>query len=252
VTSGDFGLIDAYGVLHHLNDPEAGLKALAERLVDGGIIRIMLYNRITRRLEESLRRTLRFMKIRDVRCVKSLIKRAKPGSRLERFATHCYDARSLSGLADALLHPCVHTFSVADCLALIQGAGLEPLLFAHAGALENVNAEIQRLLLLEAKSEAPGNFIVYLKRKNDTQTPASAGSLLRLNPCLKGSVCCLPWRKVRIPPRLGHPNPPIGSSEKHFLRRFTRPVPLDILSADEQDRASEYVKRFFLLRYAPD
>lgn len=249
VISGRFGLIDAYGVLHHLDDPQAGLTALAEKLADGGIVRVMLYNRITRRLEESLRRALRIVKIREAKDLKRLIAKAKPGTRLYNFLQHSYDAKSMSGLADALLHPCVHTFSVDDCLDLIAAAGLKPLLFAHADALQDADAEIARLRFLESKGEAPGNFVVYLGRNVNNFSEDKAGSLLMLNPCLKRSVGHFHFGMLRVLSRLGHPNPALGSSERCFLRRFIRPVAWDSLSEADQAHTGEYLQSLFLLRY---
>ena len=40
---GDFDYINSVGVLHHLREPEAGLRALAARLRPGGILHLFLY-----------------------------------------------------------------------------------------------------------------------------------------------------------------------------------------------------------------
>src|SRR6185369_9405136 len=83
---GQFGLIDAYGVLHHLEDPLTGLRTLAGRLVPGGILRVMVYSSYTRSEEESIRRALRLLKVTEPAAVQALIRRAAPDSRLRRFA----------------------------------------------------------------------------------------------------------------------------------------------------------------------
>ncbi len=248
---GAFGLIDAYGVLHHLEDPLAGLKALADRLAAGGIIRIMLYNRINRRQEEAIRRALRMVKIQDAKKLKRLLARAKPGSRLHRFMQDSCDASSVSGLADALLHPCVHTYQVDEFLELVDAASLKPLFFIHANAREDVGAEIKRLRLLESQDEAPGNFIAFLGKNSDPQVPEKAGSLLMLNPCLRGNVGSLRCGTLRILPRLGHPTPLIGRSQRRFLRRFVNPTSWDVLQPADRIKANEYLKALFLLRYQP-
>ena len=68
-----FGLIDSFGVLHHMTDPLAGLKILARHLVPGGIVRIMLYSRYARREEESIRRAFRLLGIKSPDSARQLL-----------------------------------------------------------------------------------------------------------------------------------------------------------------------------------
>jgi len=144
-TEDTFGLIDAYGVLHHLQDPLAGLKALAARLSEGGILRVMLYSRYARREEESIRRAFRLLGVSDPATAKRIIERSKPGSRLRRFVEASHETTFDAGLADALLHPRVHTYRIDGFMELVRQSGLEPLLFAHDGALDDVNREVERI-----------------------------------------------------------------------------------------------------------
>ena len=90
IEPGPFHLIDAYGVLHHLEDPTVGLSLLTQRLVDGGILRLMVYSRGARREVESVRRAFRLLGIRDTATALELIRRAPADSRL----ASCY--RSLA------------------------------------------------------------------------------------------------------------------------------------------------------------
>jgi SAM-dependent methyltransferase len=249
--TGTFGLIDAYGVLHHLDNPLEGLKALAERLVKGGIIRIMLYNRYARREEESIRRAFRLLNIQDTGTIKRFIARAKPGSRLRRFLENSSEVSSVSGLADALLHPCVHTFRVGEFLELIANADLQPLLFTHSRALEEVSDEVSRICQLEANHQSPGNFVLYLGRKTDCRSLDIPDPLLMLNPCLRGSVGLLNLGTSRIIPRLGHQTPLIGRVERRFLRQFVKPVPWKTLSPQTQANAGVYLQALFLLQFRP-
>ncbi len=251
VTDGRFGLIDAYGVLHHLEDPPQGLKALAERLTDGGILRIMVYSRYARREEESLRRAFRLLSIQDIKSIRRILARARPGSRLSRFVENSSETASASGLADALLHPCVHTFRIDDFLALVDGSGLQPLLFAHPGALGNVGSEIGRIRQLETTGRSPGNFVLYLGRKTGGPAPDISGPCLVLNPCLRGSVGRLHIGTLQILPRLGRRPPPLGRRERAFLRPFAQAVPWNTLSPAVQAAAGVYVKALFLLKFRP-
>lgn len=45
---GSFDLINCVGVLHHLPEPEIGIKAIAEKLAEGGIMHIFVYGELGR------------------------------------------------------------------------------------------------------------------------------------------------------------------------------------------------------------
>lgn len=249
VAAGPFELIDAYGVLHHLNDPLKGLKALALRLSEGGILRVMVYSRYARAEEESIRRAFRLLKVHDIATAKGLIASSRPGSRLARFSQASPEAGFDSGLADALLHPCVHTFRIDELIELVRQSGLEALLFAHDGALEDVGSEVKRVRGLEAERRSPGNFVLYLGKKVSGPCSGSQESILRLNPCLAGTVGLLRVGRTRIAGRLGHDTPLLGRKERIFLRRFVKPVLLNSLSTGDRAAAEVYIKALFLLKY---
>jgi len=249
---GTFDLIDAYGVLHHLDDPLAGLMALKEMLAEKGVLRVMVYSRYARREEESIRRAFRLLGVHDPAAADRLIRRSKPGSRLRRFADSSDEAGFEAGLADALLHPRVHTFRIDGFMELICRSGLEPLLFAHAGALENVGLEVERLRRLEAPKESPGNFILYLGHNTAGPCPDDAAAFLVLNPCLSTEVGVLRIGTRQVAPRLGHPNPLLGRRERAFLRQFLLPRPWAALPPHAQTLAAEYKKALFLLEYRQD
>jgi SAM-dependent methyltransferase len=251
IAPGPFALIDAYGVLHHLNDPLEGLKALAARLDERGILRVMVYSRYARREEESIRRAFRLIKVHDTATAKQLIGRSRPGSRLHRFGATSPEASFESGLADALLHPRVHTFRIDELMELAGNSGLQPLLFAHAGALEDIDEERERIRRMEAQQDSPGNFILYLGRRANGPCIDKNDSLLLLNPCLRDCLGLLRFGSPHIPARFGHPPPPLGRRERSFLRRFIRPVPWGALTPESREAADIYIKALFLLQYRP-
>ena len=248
-TEGTFGLIDAFGVLHHLDNPLSGLKALAERLSDGGIMRVMFYSQYARRKEESIRRAFKLLGVHDPATAKHIIKRAKPGSRLRSFADSSDEIAIECGLADALLHPCVHTFRIDGLLELLRRSGLQPLLFTHAGALEDVGLEVERIRQLEAYKHSPGNFVLFLGRNVRGPCPEDRASFLLLNPCLHKAVSRLQIGKLLISDRLGHANPLLGHLERRFLRQFLRPIPWDSLTKEAQLVVNFYKKTLFILQY---
>lgn len=248
---GEYALIDSYGVLHHLDDPLAGLMALEKHLMPGGIIRIMLYSRYARREEESIRHALRMIGITTPAVARKLLDRARPSSRLANFLSVADETGTDSGLADALLHPCVRTYRIDELLELVARTGLRPLLFAHAGAREDVAGEIERLRRLEKDQRSPGNFVLYLGIEAGNTPKTGRDSLIVLNPCLKSAVSRFTLGTTRIPARIGQDNPPLGRAERGFLGRFAEPVYRGTLDRAAAEMVEEYKRLLFLLEYYP-
>ncbi len=251
VAPGPFGFIDCFGVLHHLPDPRAGLRALADRLAPGGIVRVMVYSRGARREIEAARRALRLAGINDVGALQRLLRRAPPGSRLTTVVEETADAVSPAGLADAFLHPRVCTFRVDDLIALVDDAGLTPLRFAHAGALPDPEEELERLRGLEREGALDHNFLLYLGKRGGGTACHVEDGLLVLNPVIAAALATPRIRPLTVAPRLGCPNPPLDRATRRFLRRFREPVPVSSLTGPEFALAGEFVRALFLLVVNP-
>jgi SAM-dependent methyltransferase len=248
-TGENFGLIDSYGVLHHLDDPLAGLKSHEQRLVPGGIVRIMVYSRYARREEEAIRRAFRLLGIRTTEAARHLLGRARKGSRLAAYLAVSDEAATTSGIADALLHPQVLTYRIDELLEMINQTGLKLLLFAHSGARENPQEELERLRTLEKERHAPDNFVLYLGIPATRDSSHSNGGTIILNPCLRSAVSRLKPGKLRIPPRIGVENPLLTRRDKGFLRRFVTPVRCSELSGEDVTRVAAYERLLFLTEY---
>ena len=245
---GPFGLIDAYGVLHHLEDPLAGLRSLASRLGEGGILRVMVYSHYARREEESIRRALRLLRVHEPEQVLRMVARSKETSRLRRFFEASDEVSFRSGLADALLHPCVSTFRIDALMEMVAASGLEPLLFAHSAPLPDLAMEVARIREMEKRRTSPGNFVLYLGRNVKGACPDGTARF-RINPCLSRALSPLRLTPLLIPGRLGLPNEPLDASARAFLRRFRKPIPATELSRDDLVKAHRYSEQLFLLRY---
>jgi len=250
-TDGGFGLIDSFGVLHHLEDPLAGLKVLERRLVPGGILRIMLYSRYARREEESIRHAFRLLGIETPRTARRLFSKARAGSRLAGYLAVADEAKTDSGIADALLHPRARTYRIDELLEMICNAGLRPLLFAHHGAIEDVAEEIGRLQALDKRHQSPGNFVLYLGRTDEAPPGKAAAGMIMLNPCLTSSVGPFKLGTLRIPARTGCGNPSLGFRARKFLRNFTYPVPSSRITVKEAEMVAMYKRALFLVEYSP-
>ena len=248
ITPGPYHFIEAFGVLHHLDDPAAGMRALEQRLLPGGILRVMVYGRYARQEAESVRRAMRLLKVRDVATIKRMIRRAAPESRLRRYFDAAWEAKNDSGLADLFLHPNVKTYRIDEFMELVGQSGLKPLLFTHLDALADPQQEIIRLRALDRQRTTRANIICYLGRECKGAAVPSQNSCLLLNPALREAVSLFkPGAPVPID-RLGHDNPPLNWQARRFLRRFIRPVEEATLSSMERDLAERYLNELFLVR----
>jgi len=131
---------------------------------------------------------------------------------------------------------------------MISCTGLQPLLFAHQGALSDPQQEIRRLRRLEQRRDSVDNIICYLGQNCKGEAAFSAQSLLLLNPALKEAVSPLTLLTQTPMERLGHENQPLKRQVRRFLRRFRQPLEEGRLSADERQQAARHLKELFLVR----
>lgn len=111
-----FDQIVCTGVLHHLPDPDAGLKALRDVLKPGGAMHLMVYAPYGRTgiymLQEFCRRVgvqADDAGLRDLIAALTALPRGHP---LETLLREAADFRQEAALADALLHPQDRAYSV--------------------------------------------------------------------------------------------------------------------------------------------
>lgn len=247
-TPGPYHFIEAFGVLHHLDDPAAGMRALEQRLLPGGILRVMVYGRYARQEAESVRRAMRLVKVRTVQQVKEMIRRSAPDSRLRNYVESAWEAATDSGLADLFLHPNVKTYRIDEFLEVVHQTGLKPLLFTHLDALADPDEEIERLRKLDSQRKTRANIICYLGK--DCQGVAAPGpdAHVLLNPALHEAVSLLQLGSPQPIDRLGHDNPRLDFRSRAFLRRFRKPVRETMLSTQDQAIADRLLKELYLIR----
>lgn len=125
----DFDYIDCCGVLHHLEDPAAGLRGLAAAIKPGGGLGIMVYGAEGRSglypLQDSLARITGDLPLRDRVALTRRLLDGLPetnGFRRNPFLTDHRD--SDAGLVDLLLHARDRAYRLPQFLDLIAAAGL--------------------------------------------------------------------------------------------------------------------------------
>lgn len=123
-----FDLIVSTGVLHHLADPSAGLKALAECLRPEGVVALMLYARNGRVGVELLQAVFRDLGLGQdepsLDMVKQAIASLAPTHPLQSYLSLAPDLEFDAGLVDTFLHGRERSYTVDDCLKLVDSGGL--------------------------------------------------------------------------------------------------------------------------------
>ncbi|MGA0014425.1 MAG: class I SAM-dependent methyltransferase [Burkholderiaceae bacterium] len=124
----DYDLMVSTGVLHHMADPDAGMRALAGCLRPEGVAAIMLYARYGRIGVEMLQGVFRDLQLAQdepsLSVVKAGISALAQDHPLRSYLAVAPDLQFDAGLVDTFLHGRDRSYTVADCLDLVNGAGL--------------------------------------------------------------------------------------------------------------------------------
>jgi SAM-dependent methyltransferase len=123
-----FDQIVCTGVLHHLMNPDAGLRALRSVLKPEGAMHLMVYAPYGRTgiymLQEFCRRVGVRATDADIRDLKTALSALPPGHPLENLLREAPDFRQEAALADALLHPQDRSYSVPQLFDFLESAQL--------------------------------------------------------------------------------------------------------------------------------
>ncbi|MCK6440601.1 MAG: class I SAM-dependent methyltransferase, partial [Planctomycetes bacterium] len=134
-----FDYINCCGVLHHLANPDAGLKALEAVLAPGGAMGLMVYGTHGRvgvyQMQELLRRLNGDepdMRVRIAEA-RALLEQAPPTNWFKRSESKHDDhiAFGDAGLYDLLLHSQDRAYTVDECYEFVEQAGMRLSSFAY-------------------------------------------------------------------------------------------------------------------------
>jgi SAM-dependent methyltransferase len=116
------------GVLHHLPDPDAGLRALREVLEPSGSLNVMVYAPYGRAgvymLQDYCRRLGIASTATEIRDLAASLKALPLDHPIAQLLRNSPDFANTAGLADALLHPQDRSYSVPQLLAFLGRSGL--------------------------------------------------------------------------------------------------------------------------------
>ena len=123
-----FDLVVSTGVLHHMDQPKAGMKALADVLRPDGVAAIMLYARYGRIGVELMQAVFRDMGLRQdeesLAMVRAAVQSLHNTHPLMGYLQIAPDLDFDAGLVDTFLHGRDRSYTVEDCLDLVDSAGL--------------------------------------------------------------------------------------------------------------------------------
>jgi SAM-dependent methyltransferase len=116
------------GVLHHLPDPDAGLRALRDVLAPGGALHVMVYAPYGRAgvymLQDYCRRLGIGATDSEIRDLAASLNALPPDHPLAPVLRKAPDFASAAGVADALLHPADRAYSVPQLMDFLERACL--------------------------------------------------------------------------------------------------------------------------------
>lgn len=123
-----FDLIVSTGVLHHMASPEVGLRALGDVVRPDGVVALMVYARYGRVGVEVMQSVFRDMGLAQDEPSLTLVKKGlgslPEGHPVGRYLALAADLRYDAGVVDTFLHGRDRSYTVADCLRLVDSAGL--------------------------------------------------------------------------------------------------------------------------------
>ena len=127
-----YDVVQAFGVVHHLQDPQAGLNRLCGALAEDGLLSIWLYHPLgdfERLLQRELLQTLWRGDWADMAGGQEVME----GLGLDLSPTHYgprygpgkdREASALEANADAFMHPIVYAYRFAEALDMVRAAGM--------------------------------------------------------------------------------------------------------------------------------
>ena len=206
---GEFDAINSVGVLHHLAQPGAGLRALAARLAPGGLLHLFLYAEAGRWEIQRTQRALGLLGAgtgaAGLGLGRELLAKLPANNRLRRHHEERWalDTAADANFADMYLHPQETSFTLASLLAFVDEANLhlagfsnpevwDPARLLSGELLERARAlpERQQWELVEALDPSISHFELFLSQEPLSRRDWSDAALLaasgEVNRCLWG------------------------------------------------------------------
>ena len=154
---GPFDYINSVGVLHHLDDPSAGLKALGDLLAPTGLIHLFLYADAGRWEIHRVQRSLTQLSVgtgsEGLALGRQLFEDLPADNRLRRHHEQRWsvDCAADANFADMYLHPQETSYNLRGLLTYLEASGLHFAGFSNPGVWDPARL-LQGELLERARS----------------------------------------------------------------------------------------------------
>ncbi len=123
-----FDLIISTGVLHHLADPDAGLRSLRDVLAPDGVMSLMLYGKTRRHGVYLLQRAFQLMGLGqtkvDIDIVRRLLDGIPKNHSVNAYLESANDLAFDAGVVDTFLHPQDRAYAVGEVYDFVETNGL--------------------------------------------------------------------------------------------------------------------------------
>ena len=123
-----FDLVVCTGVLHHLPDPDYGIRALRDVLRPSGAMRLMVYARYGRAGIYMMQEYCRLLEIKasatDLKSLGDALKTLPADHPISGLLSRSKDFRRPEAMADALLHPQDRAYTVSEIYAWLDRCGM--------------------------------------------------------------------------------------------------------------------------------
>ena len=216
-----FDLVVCTGVLHHLPDPDRGLRALRDVLRPDGAMRLMVYARYGRAGIYMMQEYCRLLEIgasaSDLRSLAATLDALPTDHPIADVLRRAKDFRRPEAMADALLHPQDRAYSVPEIYAWLDRCGMSfgrwieqaPYLAPMRRPGEEPARRAARLAALARRSTPPSSFsaepwsrivssrtaTIAPTRASRSPSPATVGAITFRSRCpgryAFGNVCLL-------------------------------------------------------------
>jgi SAM-dependent methyltransferase len=123
-----FDVVQSFGVVHHLEDPQRGLRNLVRALKPEGILVVWLYHPLgefQRLAQRELLQTLWARDWNDMATGQALMEQLALHLPSTQYGPRDKEANPLEGDADAFMHPIVNAYRFGEALAMLRAAGME-------------------------------------------------------------------------------------------------------------------------------